>query len=459
MELSPAESPNEFRFDGAILNNMGSIIKIRNVYLYIEPEDQNNEQIINDKISSEFGYSGVGTNYIYPYNPSLKIGDEISSDIEPLNTITILVSSLESDIFTSAKSDTSDWIPVAAAGQPSFIMALKSGAVTPKLTEQKFTITEDALKNSVDSWKDGYVNVNHSIGGKSNNFKIKDAKYEKGLLYHQFAPETAEFIRNESSSGTSIEIKPLKIKDKQVVELRGKGLSVLYPPSKPACTPEMGCSSLSPSNNQIFQDTQNSIQTIFTKLADKLKSHSPGSNPVEEQTGNVGVLASSRNPNLNVEVNKMDDIERLTSEKIAVEKSRDEALTEIETLKSSLTETESALTEKDTAISDKDILIAEQTEQLKAYQDTEAAAAEKLKDDQWETLKSSIPPGKIHEKEDEANMKQEFMNDPAAFSVKMVSWDREDPRGESGAEFTEDEDSKSGATTGVYTPGKGYEVV
>ncbi len=255
MELMPdGNNENEYKFDVAIENNMNNIIKTRDTYLYLESDELNNEDIIKDKLASEVGYGGEGAYYIYLHIPELKIGDQIPSDIEPVHTITIAVSSLKSEVFTSAVNDTSDWIPVAAPGQQT-TLPLQSGNVT-------LTISEEALSNHLDSWKNGYVNVNHAVNGEIDRFKILDAKYEDGLLYHQFAPETAEFIRNQASSGRSIELNPIKIIDNIVVELNGLGLSVLYPPHNPTCTPEMGCSS---SLHEAETATQNHIKTVFLK--------------------------------------------------------------------------------------------------------------------------------------------------------------------------------------------------
>ena len=127
----------------------------------------------------------------------------------------------------------------------------------------------------------------------------------------------------------------------------------------------------------------------------------------------------------------MEEIEKLTSARIAAETSRDEALKENENLKSSLVE-------KDTALTDKDKTISEQTERLESYETAEAEAATKLKEDQWDSLKSSIPAGKLHKEVDAAKLKEEFLTDPAGFAVTLASFKMEDPQGESGTEFVGD---------------------
>lgn len=410
-EAMIAEDPNKFSFDVAIQNNKGNLIKVRDTWIYLNGDEVGNDQIVKERLASEMAYDGIGSYDIFAHNPLIRVGDEFPENTTPIHTITIAVSA-KSTVLTSAIIGKSDWIPVAAIDQQT-TLSLESGDVT-------LTISEEALKNHLESWKDGYINVNHEDGGEIDGLKIQDAKFENGMLYHKVTPKVAEFIRNSASSGRSIEVQPLKIIDNKVVEFNGLGLAVLYPPYIPACGPEMGCSSHSSIGGKTMDDkstAQSAVRDVFTKLAETLKLHSFNDSTNEE---------AGTDPNL--ETNKMDEIEKLTSAKIEAEHGRDEARKEVETLKSSLVE-------KDTALTDKDKTISEQTERLKSYETAEAEAATKLKDDQWETLKSSIPAGKLHKEEDAAKLKEEFLTDPAGFAVKLASFKMEDPQGESGAEF------------------------
>ena len=312
--------------------------------------------------------------------------------------------SVTSAVLTSALIGKSDWIPVAADGQET-TLSLESGDVV-------LHYAPGALGLNLESWKGGYINVNHADNAAIKGYLIEDAKFENGLLYHKVNPNVADFIRNSASSGRSIEAKLLKIVDDTVVDCSGLGLSVLYPPYIPACGPDMGCSSHSSIGGNTMDENSQSMLKRFENLLHSFK------NPLSEEAGT--------DPNL--ETNEMEEIEKLTSARIAAETSRDEALKEVETLTSSLVE-------KDTALSDKDKTISEQTERLKSYETAEAEAATKLKDDQWETLKSSIPAGKLHKEEDAKALKEEFLTDPSGFAVKMASWKREDPQGESGSEY------------------------
>lgn len=86
------DEPEYIKFDIVSQNNKGTTIKIMNCSIYISPEEQNEDEIIKQRLASEIGYIGVGTYEIYTHNPDLKIGDEIPDDIEPVHTVTIIVS-------------------------------------------------------------------------------------------------------------------------------------------------------------------------------------------------------------------------------------------------------------------------------------------------------------------------------------------------------------------------------
>ena len=390
-------NPEYIEFDVVVKNNVGNLVKIRTISIYKDEYNPQNDEKIKERLASEIGYEGLGLYFVYPHT-DIKIGDEISVDIEPAHTVDIAVFS--TSLYSGKFAAGSTWIPVAAVGQET---TLRNG--------DHIKLSKDSLESNLESWKGGYINVNHVDNGEIEGLKIEDAKFEGDLLYHKVSKRLAEFILNSASSGRSIEINKMVFEDnedpvKVVTEYNGLGLSVLYPPLTPSCTIDMGCSS-------------SNLTTGFTD------SQSFVNNTIE---------TSGTDPNL--EQSMTEETDKLKFAKIEAEKSRDEALKEVETLKFSLVEMEKTFKAKDATISDKDTLITEQTDRLKFYAEAEAKAAEKLKGDQWDILKSSIPPGKFHKPEDEAALKKEFLDDPASFAVKMTSWKREDPTGESGAEFT-----------------------
>jgi len=320
---------------------------------------------------------------------------------------------MKSSVFAAEFQAGSTWIPVAAVDQKTTI------SDGDKINT--ISLSKESLESNLKGWTGGYINVNHEDNGEIEGLKIEAAKFEDDLLYFKVNQKLAEFIQNTASTGRSIEIDKMNIVDNVVMSFNGLGLAVLYPPFKPACTADMGCSATPLETS----GSSGAIKTIFSKLADKLKSQSFMDSMTE---------TSGTDPNL--EQTMTEETDKLKFAKMEADKSRDEALEEIKTLKFSLVEKETILTEKDSIISDKDTLITEQTERLKFYADAEVKAAEKLKDDQWETLKSSIPPGKFHKPEDEAALKKEFTDDPATFAVKMATFEKVAPTTESGAEFT-----------------------
>ena len=426
-EAMIAEDPNKFRFDVSIQNNKGNFIKVRDTWIYLDSDEVRNDQIIKERLASEMAYDGVGSYDVYVHNPLLRVGDEVPENTNPIYTISISVTG-KSAVFMSTFTNNSQWIPVAAVNQKT---TLEDG--------KTITLSKESLESNLESWKGGYINVNHEDNGEIYGLKIEDAKFENELLQFKVSKKLAEFIQNTASSGRSIEINNMDIVKDVVMSYSGLGLAVLYPPYTPACTTDMGCSSIeddgwkpvTTSKNEILSDdTDNpsAIRAIFTKLADKLKSQSFMDSMIEN---------SGTDPNL--EKTMTEETDTLKFAKMEAEKSRDEAKEEVKTLKFSLVEKDTALKEKDGIISDKDTLITEQTERLKFYADAEVAAAAKLKEDQWDTLKTSIPPGKFHKPEDEAALKKEFFDDPAAFTIKFAAMDRVAPQGESGAEFTGDQ--------------------
>lgn len=314
----------------------------------------------------------------------------------------------KSQIMTSSlDDDMTEWIPVATIDQRT-VLRLQSGPIT-------LNIAESALANNLDTWKGGYVNINHDKDAGVKRFKIEDAKFSDGMLYHKVSKDAAAFIRQSASSGRSIEIQPLNIEDNKITSYNGLGLSVLFPPFNPACNSEMGCSSL-------LDENPSAIKRIFSTLAEKFRSNSF----IDEMSE-----GSETDRINNLEVNDMEasEIIKLTSALADAEGSQKESAKEIAELKSTLAE-------RDVTVKDQTDKLEAMTKKLEEYTKAEAETAEKLKEEQWTKLESSIPEGKVSKPEDKEALKKEFFDDPAGFNLKMVSFivDRELPRGESGSE-------------------------
>jgi seryl-tRNA synthetase len=218
-----------------------------------------------------------------------------------------------------------------------------------------------------------------------------------------------------ASTGRSVEMLTLSVdSDNSITAYEGRGLSVLFAPHKPTCTKEMGCFSAS---------KRQTLKEFFETLAHKTKSNLSFGKVPEKDIEQETTMAT--------------ETDMLKSQLTEATKSRDEAQEEANLLKASLSE--------------KDELIEEQKATIAKFEEAEAAREATRKDEQWNILKSSMPPGMTHKPEDEAALKQKFLDDPASFAVEMANLKFESARGKDGAEF-ESEETTAPNTTGVYDP-------
>jgi cation transport regulator len=397
---------DKYQIDIGVINNAGAMIKVRTSWFYLSENEILDEDTLKEKLAQEMGYSGMGTHAIFDYMPDLRVGDEIV-DVEPLYTVDISVYAQSSICTCEIKDDM--WIPVAALGQ-STDMVFNGKNITVSLND------EAAFVNSIGTWKGGYINVNHEDNSIVPDFKIEDAKYKDGMLY--LKPESQEafdFIRQEASTGRSIETKVIEVdKDGVVTAFEGRGLSVLFAPHKPVCTKAMGCFSTS---------KKSTIKEVFDTLTSKAKSN----------------LSFGKVPKKDIgqETTMTEETDKLKSQLTKAETARDEAQEEANLLKASLSE--------------KDELIEEQKATIAKFEEAEAKRKEAEFEADWNTLKASMPPGLTHKPEDEAAYKQKLRDDPVGFAVEMANLKFESARGKDGAEF-ESEETTAPNTTGVYDP-------
>jgi len=149
-----------------------------------------------------------------------------------------------SSVFRSeGYSAISRWIPVARVGQEVHSINGDGGE------DNVFYPTAEAFEDAVDTWAGGDLTKNHEELIASN--QILDAKFESPLLYLKVTQEAEEILLAEGVSGRSVELILLKTEGKLLTKFAGSGLSVLYPPKNPACTPEMGCSGTAAADSAI----------------------------------------------------------------------------------------------------------------------------------------------------------------------------------------------------------------
>ncbi len=434
--LTDLNDPDQFRYDVTVINGSGLRVKTGEDWMYLQPEEMLNAELVKEKLAREMAYRGIGKHEIFLHNPDLKIGDLIPEEIVPIHTVTIAVSqereTAKSSISVSETTeDGSEWIAVAAKDQTT-TMSLQAGDIV-------LTITEEALMSNLESWDGGYINVNHEAASEIDDLEILEAKYEEPNLMFRVNEQAASFINGIENSGRSFEVHPLRLgPGNKVLEYAGLGLSVLYSPHKPACNASMGCSGAADIKEE--SDNKGLVHDLGRRLLNLTKSNSR-MNDMPDKLGEEPKTENTMEP---------DEIAKLISETKDAAKARDQLAEDKIAL-------QSELDDKVSEIVSKDELIAAQTESLKSFEAKEAVEAEKRSEDQWTALKSAIPAGLIHTPEAEAALKSEFKEDAAAFSVKLASWKLEDPTAKSGVDADPAKVARSEATTGVYVPGKGYE--
>jgi cation transport regulator len=160
----------------------------------------------------------------------------------------VLIKTVESKVVSGGIAFNPDtgagiWTPVAKVGQ--------EGLVSPG--DQKIIYTEEALRNSVGTWKGGGISFNHDIDRIWAGESILDAKFEYPYLFHQLSEAVRAKLKDESISGCSIEGIPGEItkypelEDAELKQVEGSKLTLMEYPLLPACKPEEGCGVVSSS--------------------------------------------------------------------------------------------------------------------------------------------------------------------------------------------------------------------
>lgn len=311
------------------------------------------------------------------------------------------------------------WIPVAKANQTK---QLENGG--------KVILTEEALKRSLDSWKSGNIIINHKepVG----DLQILNAKYESPFLYMQFDPGTEKLFRNTDATGWSVQFDPdsLKFDGDKIIDGVGVGISILYPPHIPTCTPEMGCNetyafemynefegkTLSAKNETELKAIAEDVKKGFERLWSLLK----GVTTVKEEKKEV------KNQEQNLEKKKMD------------EKEKAELTSQFETKMKDLT------TKHESEVQELMSRIAE-------FEKWDAERIKAEKDAQFEQVIAKLPPGMTHKEEDKTALRARFDSDPTALMVELMSIERREGTTPEGAEhvFSTDEVKKELGELGI----------
>jgi chromosome segregation ATPase len=105
---------------------------------------------------------------------------------------------------------------------------------------------------------------------------------------------------------------------------------------------------------------------------------------------------------------------------------------EIDRLKASVTEKDGLLEVANKTISDYEL-------KIKEFEQKEAEALAIKRDEQWTTIKNSIPKGLTHKEEDETALRTEWENDPFAFTAKIAEIKIANKTETSGSAFVSEE--------------------
>ena len=310
---------------------------------------------------------------------------------------------------TAENFENSKWIPVAKANQTK---QLGNGG--------KVILTEEALKRSIDSWKSGNILINHteSIG----DLKILDAKYEAPFLYMQFDANTEKLFRNTDATGWSVQFDPktLQFDGDKIIDGVGVGISILYPPHIPTCTPEMGCNETYAF--EMYNDFEGKVisaknESEFKALMDKLWGFFKNLTTVNKKEVKREVENQERN---NLEKEEMD------------EKEKAELTSKLETATTAL----ASMTSKfETATTAHDDEVKGMKKKIAEFEQKEADKTKAEKNAQFEQIVAKLPPGMTHKEEDKTALRAKFDSDPTKLMVELMAMERREGTGEEGDEF------------------------
>lgn len=333
-------------------------------------------------------------------------------------------------------------IPVAKAGQTK---RFRDGS--------KITLTEEALKKAGASLTGGRITINHKV--LLPGLKMPQTKYNSPYLLMSADDENIlNLFRNSDASGWSIETDNIIIANNKIVDFDGGGISVLYSPHVPTCTPEMGCHETFETFIQdiYFEDQTTNPESLISRLWSAIKGATTAIEQIK--TKKEGEENRQETPD-NIEMEK---IEELAADLATVKVDLVTKTAEFEQLK--------------VAAEDSAEKLKAQTAEFETYKTVSGDELKKANDklaefeqkdldrikatlaSQWETFKKdNIPPGLVHKPEDEKKLREQFETNPYEFMNTLVGFKREDGTDKDGTEF--ESAGISATDVGVWNPVKG----
>lgn len=321
---------------------------------------------------------------------------------------------------TEEEQTSSRWIPVAKKDQ---VKKLDNG--------DEIILTEEALISSVDSWKNGDIIINHKE--TIPHIHIKNAKYEKPFLYMLFDNDTEKLFRNTDATGWSVQFEPdsLQFNGNKIIDGKGVGISVLYPPHVPACTPAMGChESYYYSADECTFEMNTNKEEAFEGKVISAKNESELKNIAEDvKKGFERLFALLKNMTSSISISKEEKKEKEADNQKKVIKK--ENMEQIEELTSQL---DKAKADFETLKQNHDSEVKELKDRIAVFEQERADAAKAAMDAKWEQLKKEVIPPGIIAKEEET-LKAEFEQQPHNFIMRMAAFKQHEETKEEGSEY------------------------
>ena len=137
------------------------------------------------------------------------------------------------------------WIPVAKVGQAVRVKNVEDDVDFPQTVYPTIEGFENAVEMFNELNEKGYVGKNHAeiLDG----LEVLEQKFEYPFLFAKFNTEGEAAIKDPISTGRSIDVTVFDVEGHLLTDFFVPGISVLYEPHNPACTPDMGCASITKS--------------------------------------------------------------------------------------------------------------------------------------------------------------------------------------------------------------------
>lgn len=175
-------------FDVAIENNVGRIVKLREMTVYLDRSDASDEDVLKKRILQEVMFIGAGQYMVFDRDTSLEEGDEIPEGREPVHTVTITVSMLQSFNFplnTHTENfdvDTPGGVNITEADQ---IAKLESTISDLKAENKNLKSTIDELRQELkdkDAKLESTVNTAVKTALESHDKQLKEQTERESIL-------------------------------------------------------------------------------------------------------------------------------------------------------------------------------------------------------------------------------------------------------------------------------------